>query len=168
MDMNWQAMLHEAANASFEKDIEVRAADDNDAYFCVDLPKAKIRELSEKILHLPQLSHYTCLMVLNICGKENTMKQNNPCYLFGMYEPDTDSVIVNAINNTYTAHLLLSVAKNVIQPSCSIHLMISRIYIGWHRKTFPNLLYYPCHKTKSIIYSLSLVIMKLDIFNPQT
>ena len=24
MDMNWQAMLHEAANASFEKDIEVR------------------------------------------------------------------------------------------------------------------------------------------------
>jgi len=53
MDMNWQAMLHEAANASFEKDIEVRAADDNDTYSCVDLPKAKIRELSEKILHLP-------------------------------------------------------------------------------------------------------------------
>lgn len=36
-----------------------------------------------------------CLMVLSICGKENTMKQNNPCYLFGMYEPDTDSVIIN-------------------------------------------------------------------------
>ena len=53
MDMNWQAMLHEAANASFEKDIEVRSAADNDAYSCVDLPKAKIRELSEKILHLP-------------------------------------------------------------------------------------------------------------------
>ena len=30
------------------------------------------------------------------------MKQNNPCYLSGMYEPDTDSVIVNAINDTYT------------------------------------------------------------------
>ena len=30
------------------------------------------------------------------------MKQNNLCYLFGMYEPDTDSVIVNAINDTYT------------------------------------------------------------------
>ena len=30
------------------------------------------------------------------------MKQNNPCYLFGMYEPNTDSVIVNAINDTYT------------------------------------------------------------------
>ena len=30
------------------------------------------------------------------------MKQNNPSYLFGMYEPDTDSVIVNAINDTYT------------------------------------------------------------------
>ena len=27
---------------------------------------------------------------------------NNPCYLFSMYEPDTDSVIVNAINDTYT------------------------------------------------------------------
>ena len=53
MDMNWQAMLHEAANASFEKDIEARSAADNDAYPCVDLPNAKIRELSEKILHLP-------------------------------------------------------------------------------------------------------------------
>ena len=30
------------------------------------------------------------------------MKQNNSCYLFGMYEPDTNSVIVNALNNTYT------------------------------------------------------------------
>ena len=30
------------------------------------------------------------------------MKQNNPRYLFDMYEPDTDSVIVNAINDTYT------------------------------------------------------------------
>lgn len=41
-------------------------------------------------------------MVPSICGKKNTMKQNNPCYLFGMYEPDTDSVIVNDINDTYT------------------------------------------------------------------
>ena len=57
MDMNWQTMLHEAANASFEKDIEVRSAADNDAYSCVDLPKAKIRELSEKILHLPSMTH---------------------------------------------------------------------------------------------------------------
>ena len=23
------------------------------------------------------------------------MKQNNPCYIFGMYEPNTDFVIVN-------------------------------------------------------------------------
>ena len=30
------------------------------------------------------------------------MKQNNPYYLFGMYDPDTDSVIVNAINETYS------------------------------------------------------------------
>lgn len=34
------------------------------------------------------------------------MKQNNPCYLFGMYEPDTNSVIVNAINDTYTSKSL--------------------------------------------------------------
>lgn len=30
------------------------------------------------------------------------MKQNKPCYLFGMYDHDRDSVIVNAINDTYT------------------------------------------------------------------
>lgn len=30
------------------------------------------------------------------------MKQNNSCYLFGMYEPDTNSVIINAINDTYS------------------------------------------------------------------
>ena len=41
-------------------------------------------------------------MVPNICGKETAMKQNNPCYLFGMYQSDTDSVIINAINDNYT------------------------------------------------------------------
>ena len=41
-------------------------------------------------------------MVPSICGKESTMNQNTPCYLFGMYEPDTNSVIVNANNDTYT------------------------------------------------------------------
>lgn len=40
MDMNWQAMLREAASVSFEKDIEVHAAADNDDCSCVDLPKA--------------------------------------------------------------------------------------------------------------------------------
>ena len=40
------------------------------------------------------------------------MKQNNHCYLFGMYEPNTDSVIVNAINDTYTgAPLTISCEK---------------------------------------------------------
>lgn len=53
MDMNWQAMLREAADASFEKNIESLAAADNDACSYVDLPKAKIQELSEKILRLP-------------------------------------------------------------------------------------------------------------------
>ena len=43
MDMNWQTMLHEAANASFEKDIEVRSAADNDAYY---LPK-KLKSFSK-------------------------------------------------------------------------------------------------------------------------
>ena len=53
MDMNWQAMLHEAADASFEKNIESLATADNDACSYADLPKAKIQELSEKILYLP-------------------------------------------------------------------------------------------------------------------
>lgn len=53
MDMNWQTMLHEAANASFEKNIETIATADTDTFACVDLPQAKIRELGEKILHLP-------------------------------------------------------------------------------------------------------------------
>ena len=35
------------------------------------------------------------------------MKQNNPCYLFGMYEPDTNSVIINAINDTYSGMTLI-------------------------------------------------------------
>lgn len=40
------------------------------------------------------------------------MKQNNPRYLFGMYEPDTNSVIVNAINDIYTgAPLTISCEK---------------------------------------------------------
>lgn len=53
MDMSWQAMLHEAATASFEKNIENRTAIDTDARTCVDLPQTKIRELSKKILNLP-------------------------------------------------------------------------------------------------------------------
>ena len=43
MDMNWQTMLHEAANASFEKDIEVRSAADNDAYSCVAVSYTHLR-----------------------------------------------------------------------------------------------------------------------------
>ncbi len=53
MDMSWQAMLHEAATASFEKNIENCTAIDTDARTCVDLPQTKIRELSKKILNLP-------------------------------------------------------------------------------------------------------------------
>ncbi len=53
MDMSWQALLQEAAATSFEKNIESLAAADNDACSYADLPKAKIQELSEKILYLP-------------------------------------------------------------------------------------------------------------------
>lgn len=62
------------------------------------------------------------------------MKQNNPCYLFGMYEPNTDSVIINAIMIHILAHLLLSVVKNAIQRSHLIHPMILRICTDWHRR----------------------------------
>ena len=34
------------------------------------------------------------------------------------------------------ARLLLSVVRNVIQLSYSIHLMILRIYTDWHRRVF--------------------------------
>ena len=49
------------------------------------------------------------------------MKQNNPCYLFSMYEPDTDSVIVNAINDTYTGTpLIISCEKcNSVVLACT-------------------------------------------------
>lgn len=43
----------------------------------------------------------TCLMVSNIYVKKNILKQNNSCYLFGMYDFSIDSVIVNVINDTY-------------------------------------------------------------------
>ena len=40
------------------------------------------------------------------------MKQDNPRYLFGMYEPDTDSVIVSAINDTYTDTPIISCCED--------------------------------------------------------
>ena len=62
------------------------------------------------------------------------MKQNNHCYLFGMYEPNTDSVIVNAINNTYTGTPLTISCEKCNSAVFSIHLMILRIYTGRHMK----------------------------------
>ena len=38
-------------------------------------------------------------MVLNICGKETTMN-NNLNFQFGMYEPATDSIIINTGKNS--------------------------------------------------------------------
>lgn len=38
-------------------------------------------------------------MVLNICGKEIVMN-NNLNFQFGMYEPSTDSILINTSKNT--------------------------------------------------------------------
>lgn len=57
------------------------------------------------------------------------MKRNYPCYLFGMYKPDTDSIILMPSMIHIPARLLLSVVKNAIPWSCSTHLMTLRIYI---------------------------------------
>ena len=67
-------MLHEAADASFEKNIESLAAADNDACSYADLPKAKIQELSEKILYLPHQGMDTQLSVRGqrVLGAETT------------------------------------------------------------------------------------------------
>ena len=53
MEKKWQAMLHEAADASFQKEIEVLAVMDSAAYSYVDLPQTALCTLSEKILLLP-------------------------------------------------------------------------------------------------------------------
>ena len=53
VDMNWKAMLHKAADASFEKNIETLVATINESLSCVDLSKPRVRELSEKVLLLP-------------------------------------------------------------------------------------------------------------------
>ena len=43
------------------------------------------------------------------------MKQNNPCYLFGMYGPDTGFVIINAINDTYTGTPIVGLQPRGLQ-----------------------------------------------------
>lgn len=62
------------------------------------------------------------------------MKQNNPCYLFGMYEPDTDSVIVNAINDTYTGTPLSISCKKYNSSVLLDTLMILCICTDWHMR----------------------------------
>lgn len=64
MDVTWKSMLHEAAAASFEKDIKSFAVD-SISYSCVDLPQARIRELSDKILLLPH--HGIVLLFSRYC-----------------------------------------------------------------------------------------------------
>lgn len=64
MDMTWKSMLHEAAAASFEKDIKSFAVD-SISYSCVDIPQARIREMSEKILLLPH--HGIVLLFSRYC-----------------------------------------------------------------------------------------------------
>ena len=64
MDMTWKSMLHEAAAASFEKDIKSFTVD-SISYSCVDLPQARIRELCDKILLLPH--HGIVLLFSRYC-----------------------------------------------------------------------------------------------------
>lgn len=64
------------------------------------------------------------------------MKQNTPCYLFGMYEPDTNSVIVNANNDTYTGTpLTISCEKcnsadiDIQAYICLVHLQLLQQFL---------------------------------------
>ena len=52
MDMSWQAMLHDAAAVSFERNAESLATENRTRSY-VDLSYAQIQTLSEKILSLP-------------------------------------------------------------------------------------------------------------------
>ena len=52
MDMSWQAMLHDAAAVSFERNAESLATENRTRSY-VDLSHAQIQVLSEKILSLP-------------------------------------------------------------------------------------------------------------------
>ena len=42
MEKKWQAMLHEAADASFQKEIEVLAVMDSAAYSCRSAPNSAL------------------------------------------------------------------------------------------------------------------------------
>lgn len=55
---------------------------------------------------------------------------NNLNFQFGMYEPATDSIIVN----TGETPFLLSVVRNVIPPLPLMTRMILFICTGWQRK----------------------------------
>jgi hypothetical protein len=62
--------------------------------------------------------------------KENIMSNNIPIYRFGMYEPSTDSVIINAGENSV---LVIGCAMNTIKLWCFPNRMILPIYTGWLR-----------------------------------
>ena len=62
----------------------------------------------------------------SICGKENTIKQNNPCYLFDMYEPDTEMPARTLF--------ILSAVRNVIPPLSLMPQMMLHICSSWQRK----------------------------------
>lgn len=54
MNMTWQALLQEAAEASFDNTADTLASAENDGYICADLSLSQVNELGEKILLLPQ------------------------------------------------------------------------------------------------------------------
>lgn len=89
------------------------------------------------------------------------MKQNNPCYLFSMYEPDTDSVIVNAINDTYTG-TPLSISCKKYNSSVLLDTPDDIVYL--YRLAHENPLLYAelaCNHLQqhSLYYALLLVYM---------
>lgn len=59
------------------------------------LPAMKLQSCRPAII-ICSLPSLTYLMVLNISGKVVLTMNNNLLYLFGMYEPDSDSIVVYA------------------------------------------------------------------------
>ena len=63
------------------------------------------------------------------------MKQNNSCYLFGMYEPDTDSIVVYANDSDpfiincqkCNSSVILNNPDDIVYPVSYTHLTLPTI-----------------------------------------
>lgn len=79
MDMTWQALLQEAAEASFDNTADTLAAAENDGYICADLSLSQVNELGGKILLLPQQA--VTLLLSRYCFRLSPEKTEK---LFGL------------------------------------------------------------------------------------